>query len=613
VNSRSTFTAPNISLLFIGLMLILPFLFPQMVYPIQTFYKEWLTAAFALLAFIPLIRQTAWPSYQAPTIVWLPIAMLGVMAVQWVVLDIAYWQQYFLVAQYFVLAALLMLLGAMLKQAVGFDKTINAIAFALLVTGLISVIIIGLDLSNIHLSGWVINSKAGAVANVGQQNHLATLLALAIASLAYLFAKQSLKAWLAWPLFIALLSGLALSASRSAWVFVALITLTAMVYRHLQRNSQANPTSAKHLTALLSLPVLFYALQIGLPHLPTSKSITTTNERLVQLAQQKDSPRLHLYQATWYTYTDHPLLGTGFTQMAWHDLNHASRVPALKGTNSQSHNTVLQFLAETGAVGTTVLLVCLLAFVLRAKSAPLTPERWLWWLMLSIIGTHAMLEYPLWYMHYLAPTALLLGAGDTQTHTLKRLHPQLLVTIFAMLWVASLAQTMHDFRIVEKWYYQNQRAKLTDARFDQMIKQFKPIRAFSPLAVYAEVQLVNTLPLHRDGLQDKLAIYKRLLNAYQTPGLTYNYGTLLALDGRKQEAIQHLKHTFMRYPEGIDQHWQRTVKVAVNGEYSIFYYVKYIEHLRDNEPLNKVAPVIINDEQTFNQPALTPSPDATRV
>lgn len=614
MNFRLNVNAPNVSLFFIGLMLIIPFFFPNMPLPIATFYKEWLAAVCALLAFIPLIRQTAWAKYQAPSIIWLPITMLGVMGLQLLVLDIAYWQQYFLVAQYFVLAALLMLLGNMLSQTIGFDKVIKGIAIALIISGLLSVVIIALDLNNVHLAGWVYENKSiGAVANVGQQNHLATLLALALASVGYLFAKQSINAWLAWSLMVTLLSGLGLTTSRSAWVFVLLIALAGLVFSFKQTALYKTSANAnqQRLRALLLLPVLFYLLQIGLPHLPTAKPVGTTNQRLVELAKKPESARLQLYQATWHVYADNPLLGQGFGQVAWHDLNHAERVPQLNGTIAHAHNLFLQFLAETGAVGTTVMLVFMLAFLWRVKSAHVTPERWLWWLMLGIIGTHTMLEYPLWYVHFLALTALLLGLGDTQTHSLARYRPQLLVTVFAMIWLTSLVQTMHDFRILQRWFYQNQHVKLTSQRYDLMYQQFQPIRAFSPLALYADVQLVNTLPLHRDGLDDKLAIYQRLLKAYPTPGLTYNYGLLLALAGQQKEAIAHLKHSYLRYPEGIDQHWQRAVKVAVQGEHMLFHYVKHIEHLRDNEPLNNAKPVVI-DNQMFDQSPVKPSPDSER-
>lgn len=614
MNFRLKINAPAMSLFFISLMLIIPFVFPNLPKPIPTFYKEWLAAACALLAFIPLIRQTAWPRYQAPSIIWLPIVMLCIMGLQLAILDIAYWQHYFLVAQYFLVAALLMLLGGMLKQAMGFDRVMHRIAIILIISGLLSVLAIMLDLRGIHLAGWVLNRSSGAVANVGQQNHLATLLGLAIASLVYMFAKQKLSSWLTFPLLTLLLSGLALTASRSAWVFVLLIALSGFAFGYSQKMLYKTSESAnqQRLRALLLLPILFYLLQIGLPFLSTDKPITTTNQRLIELAQKPESARLQLYQAAWHVYADNPLLGKGFGQMAWHDINHAEHVPQLKGTIAHAHNIVLQFLAETGAVGTTVLLVCILAFVWRVKSAPITPERWLWWLMLSIIGIHAMLEYPLWYIHFLALTALLLGLGDIQSHSLVRYRPQLVITVLAILWMGSLVQTMHDFRIVQRWFYQNQHIALSVTRFDEMYKQFKPIRAFSPIAIYAEVQLANTLPINRDGLKDKLSIYKRLLSAHPSPGLTYNYGLLLALDGRQSEAINHLKHTFMRYPEGIDQHWQIATKIAVQGEHMLFKYIKFIEHLRDGEPLDTGEPMMM-DGKEFNQPPIKPLPNATRV
>jgi O-antigen ligase len=606
LNIRSYFTVSSISLFFIGLMLILPYLFPYHRLPIQSFYLEWLTALFGLLAFFPLIKQNAWPQYQAPIIIWLPIAIICVMVLQLVVQDIAYWQHYFLVAQYFLFAALLMLLGAMLKQSVGFETTMRAIAIALAISGLLSTTIIYLDIANIRLGGLIINSKlGGAIANVGQQNHLATLLSLAIASLAFLFVKQRISAWLAWPLFTFLLSGVALTSSRSAWIFVVLITLTALAFQRWQakEHQSIHGASSQRLRVLLMLPVLFYVLQIGLPYLPTEKSITTTNQRLVQLAQNKDSPRLQIYTTSWYIYTSNPLLGAGFGQMAWQDLTHAERVPQLKGTVAQAHNILLQFLAETGVIGTAVLLVCLLAFFLRVKSASITPERWLWWLMLAIIGAHAMLEYPLSYIHFLALTALLVGAGDMQSLSLKSFRPQLLFTIFAMLWVVSLVQTFHDYRAIDYWFHESRKATFTKESFDKMFKQLKPISVLSPFAHQADNIIFASLPTNKDNIKEKLEVAQRLLKINYSALLAYNYVTLLALNGQHETAKHHLNKVYLRYPDYIDTYWQRIVKLTLSEDPALFYLVKHVEHLRDNQPLDTGAPVMMDNSQ-FNQPAI---------
>lgn len=616
MNIRSYFNAPNISLIFIGLMVTLPFLFPHRSLPIYTFYLEWLTALFAFLAFIPLIKQTAWPNYQAPAIVLLPISILGLMVLQYTILNIDYWQQYFLVAQYFIFAGLLMVLGYMLKESMGFDKTMYIIAIFLVVSGILSTIVIVLDLANIHLGGWIVNQKSGgAVANVGQQNHLATLLALALASLSYLFVKQRVTAWQVWPLLIILLAALALTTSRSAWVFVVLISISALTYRHLQgkykqvltHQYQNNSTlSAKRLISILALPILFYLVQLGLPHIPTTKQISTTNQRLVQLAEKKGSVRLNMYKSSWYIYTDNPLIGVGFGQMAWHDLNNASRVPDLKGATGQAHNTIMQFLAETGTVGTTILLVFLFAFVLRLRLASVSPERWLWWLLLCIIGTHAMLEYPLWYMHYLALTSLLLGVGDLKTYNLSRYRPQLLLTVFAMFWASSLVQTMHDYPILERWFHKSLKVKFTNDSFDKMFKELQPIRTLSPFAVYADNQLLSAMPTNRDSLKEKLDITSRLLKTYNSPALAYNYATLLALDGKIDAAKAHLNNTYLRHPSSIDTYWQRTVRLTLNGEPQLFPFVKHIESLRDgSDVINDEAPNIDNFQ--FKQPSLSPN------
>jgi len=604
VNFRLKVNSPAISMFFISLMLILPFLIPHRPYPIQTFYLEWLTAVFAFVAFIPLLNIKAWSAYKAPTIIVLPVAMLGFMAVQYVALDIAYWQQYFLVAQYFLFAALMMLLGAMLKDTLGFDKAIKVIACALLISGLLSVLIIALDIMDIHLGGWVVTRKVGgAVANLGQSNHLATLLGLALASLGYLYVRQSIKSLVTWTLAIVLLAGLALTASRSTWLYVSLLPLTALIYRSFTaKNTNLTSISNKRLVMLLIVPALYFFTQLALPYIPANTPISTTNQRLVELAQTKDSPRLLLYKASWYIFADNPFLGTGFGQMAGHDLNHASRVPELKGTTSQAHNTLLQLLAETGVIGTTLVLVCLLAFFVCAKSAPLTPERWLWWLCLLIIGTHAMLEYPLWYMHYLALTALLLGMGDMRMVNINKRYTQLGLSLLMVVWLASLLQTAHDYRVIERWFYQNQTSKLNNERFDLMYQQLQPIRAFSPLAVYADNQLLSALPTNRDSLKEKLEITARLLKTYNSPALAYNYATLLALDGKLDAAKAHLNNAFLRHPSSIDMYWQRTVKLTLNGEPQLFPLVKHIELLRDGTDAADQAPKVNGKSLQFPRP-----------
>lgn len=616
MNFRLLPSAPSISIFFICIMLILPFLFPHHPQPIPTFYTEWLTALFAFFALLPMLNQKKWSAYQVPVIIMLPVAMIGVLVLQYIVLDIAYWQHYVLVTQYLIVAAFMMMLGSMLKTTLGFDKVLKYIAIALLISGLINVAYVMLDMMGIHLAGWIVTKKGlSAFANIGQPNHLATLLGLALASLGFLYVRQSIKSLYAWPLVIVLLTGLALTASRSTWIYVSLLPLTSLLYRWqvVKQHAELPAGINRRLLALLIVPVLYLFTQMALPHLPTTTPVTTTNQRLLELAGQKDSPRLQIYQASWFVFADNPILGTGFGQMAGHELNHASRVPALAGNTSQAHNIVLQLLAEAGVVGATLFLVCMIAFVVRVKSAPMSQERWLWWLLLLIIGTHAMLEYPLWYLHYLAPVGLLLGLGDWQFVNINKRYTQLGMAMLLVLYAASMVQIMHDYRVIEGWLYQNKKTSLTEDRFDLMFKQLQPVRAFSPLASYADNQMLLTLPLDKNSIKEKLQASARLLKSNYSPAIAYSHATLLTLDGQFKAAKAHLANVHMRYPRHIDAYWKITVDLTLKGELSLFPLVKYIEDLRDGVDPNYVAPQLNHKPLKRQQPVRKSDHSVSRV
>jgi hypothetical protein len=165
---------------------------------------------------------------------------------------------------------------------------------------------------------------------------------------------------------------------------------------------------------------------------------------------------------------------------------------------------------------------------------------------------------------------------------------------------------MHDYPILERWFHKSQKVKFTNESFDKMFKELQPIRTFSPLAVYADNQLLSAMPTNRDSLKEKMDITLRLLKTYNSPALAYNYATLLALDGKLDAAKAHLNNTYLRHPSSIDTYWQRTVRLTLNGESQLFPFVKHIESLRDgSDVINDEVPNMDNFQ--FQQPSLTPN------
>ena len=78
----SKFGFAHISLAFVGLMWVLPFLYYHHAYPITTFYQEWGAALLGLCALPLLLTTRYWQAPEVPRIVMLPIGLMLLLMVQ---------------------------------------------------------------------------------------------------------------------------------------------------------------------------------------------------------------------------------------------------------------------------------------------------------------------------------------------------------------------------------------------------------------------------------------------------------------------------------------------------------------------------------------------------
>ena len=109
LNQRPQFGSAHISLVLVGLMWVLPFLYPYHAYPITTFYQEWLTALLGVLALPLLLTSRFWQAPQVPGIVLLPIGMMMLLLLQFIAGQVEHFDQVLLLSLYFLFAALLMM------------------------------------------------------------------------------------------------------------------------------------------------------------------------------------------------------------------------------------------------------------------------------------------------------------------------------------------------------------------------------------------------------------------------------------------------------------------------------------------------------------------------
>ena len=503
---------PHISLALIGLMWVLPFLQPYRQFPLPSFYTEWLAFALGLGALSLLLQKRFWNNLELPRMALVPLVLYPLLLLQFVLGKIAYPEQVLLALLYLLWATFLILLGNILRREIGLAAISTALAWCLVAGGILSAMVALLQHYQIHtfVDPLIAVKTSNAVyGNLAQPNHFADYTCLGLASLLFLYASGRLNWAVAAALGVLMLFVLALSSSRSAWLFLfALLALSAWWYRRNQKNA------ALLIASVLLIPGFVLMQWVAqLPWFAAPLPAITSMQRLFDLAS--GSIRLELWREAWFIFLQSPLLGVGWDQFAWQHFEFGVlfKSSGLSGMYNNAHNIVMQLLAETGLVGALVVVggVVIWLHGLRRMAFDI----YLWWLLglLVIIGIHSMLEFPLWYSHFLGIAALLLGLGETRFFRLElqRVGRISFVLMLALGWV-SATSLFYSYRNLEGVLYAKDLENLDAAGLEQFNQDMLRIHRTSLLAPYVELAYTGAIVLNKDDLSDKLELNTRAMH-----------------------------------------------------------------------------------------------------
>ena len=268
---------------------------------------------------------------------------------------------------------------------------------------------------------WIALSGAPgrAVGNMRQPNHLATLLlwsAVAVVALVEsgALARTAARRAAAVALMALAILGVTLSGSRTGLVGIVVLALWGGLDRHLSRFARG---------LLLAAPLLC-AASWGLTALWASIHNTEAIGAAARLGEGAAAAgRWGIWSDAVALIRAQPWLGVGFGEF-----NFAWTLTPSPGRPGEffdhTHNLPLQLAAELGLPLATLVLG-LLATALwqawrRTRAAPAATGSALraTFVMVLLMALHSQLEYPLWYAHFLLPTALAwglcLGAGGRE-------------------------------------------------------------------------------------------------------------------------------------------------------------------------------------------------------
>ncbi len=555
----STFHWARISLILVGMMWAFPFLHYRHENPLTAFDQEWWSAMLGVLAVTLLIAREFWQRPEIPRIAQLPALLIIVLLLQLALGKVAYFGQALLYALYFLFAALLMMLGARLRDAFGLASLSRVLAIFLLIGAELNAMIGVLQHFQWHtfLDPVIAQDlSAGIYGNLAQPNHYADYLALGLISLGLLFQQRSVKPVFAILLVIPLLFSMTLSGSRSTWLYLALMIVMAW---WLARREATMKPLLRYSLLLVAGFVLMHLL-VQLHFMAGGGNETNTVQRLLSYNGGGDtggSIRLYLWHEALLMFAQSPLLGIGFGQFAWH---HFQMLPLLQANNisglyNNAHDLVFQMGAEAGIAGLLALLVPLGVWLHGTRRAAPSAAHWWGYSMLGVLAIHSLLEYPLWYAYFVAIAAVLLGAFDETRYRLE-LHNigRVSLLIIVLLGLFMLVQLRTGYQQLKNTLALRPVSDSIAATFPLLRSGL--IAAYNQplLSPYAEMYMFTYTELNADRIAQKVALGANVVRYLPIAPVVYRQALFLAQDGQLARAEQLWEQAIWSYPGDSEAH-----------------------------------------------------------
>ena len=561
----------RISLVLLGLMFLLPFLNPYHFYPLTSFYTEWLALALGLTALLPLSVKGFWNEVEIPTLVLWLLGFAALLPLQLVWLDIAYPEVSMLGALYVIWAAWLVWLGRVLAKSCGMEDLVVWLAAMLVLGGLLNsaaalVQFYGMNSWFHFLIAGLGPDQRGAYGNLGQSNHFANHITLALISALYLQIKGRLSSSAATVCTGIFLYALALSGSRATWLYLAAV-LALCVWFRSRSSAPALRRAAIVFAVLLPLfGLLQYAMaQYGLATRPllvagaAGAPITSIDRFVDELARgvlpdaggSALGTRIYMWHQALLMLVRHPVLGVGFGQYAGVFFEQAGELSRyhIPNYDRNSHNALMQLLAETGLAGAGLVCAGLGGWLLALRGRIFaTAENWWMLCLLSVLFVHSMIEYPLWYANFVGVAAVLLGMGSQRcirlrlTALSRYAFPLMLAAGFF-----TLGSVLQAYRDLEFLLYPRVLPKNQEEIVEHNEALLK-LHRNTLLAPYVELAYAGIIVADRKNLADKVALNGRVLRLMPVPELAYRQVLLLGLNGERDAALAQLNRAVAVFP-----------------------------------------------------------------
>jgi len=554
------------SLLLIGLTWSLPFLQSRHGYPLTSFYSEWLAFGLGLAAVLLLFARESWREAELPVVALAPPALATLLGLQAALGLMPYPEQAVTASWYLLWSSLLILLARVLVRELGLAAVATTLAWFLLAGGILSALAGYAQHAHVTFGfDFLVTRKAAArvYGNIGQPNQFAAYLTMALCSAAYLYGCGRMRIWSAVACAAWLLPALALSGSRSPWLFLALVSVLIWFLLRARHEEEVREELRRVLAYTLGLLPGFILAGLVVsqwsgsasPAIAAATNAGTSTQRLFEVAAGL-APRIELSREAWQLFLSAPVLGVGWGQFAWHHFLHIAGegVTTAPGVYNHAHNIVLHLLAETGTAGGVLAIGPIALWVADLRRVRLDLEWWWILALLMVLATHSMVEYPLWYSYFLGIAAVLLGVGAQRNFSLSLPgFARFTVTVLMLAGWFNLISIMQDYRSFEKLVFvpgSREAMKVDERTFAGAIARIHREPVLTP---YVELAMAYGFTMDEQNLNDKLIFADRALRFAPVSYVAYHSALLLAVAGDGKAARNRFQQAARVYPQDLPE------------------------------------------------------------
>jgi O-antigen ligase len=443
-------------------------------------------------------------------------------------------------------------------QEYGRDKVLAALASALLIGALVQsclglVQMLGLAPLARGYVIFALNDPTSLLGNIGQRNQFGHYLGWGLVSACYLASTGRLRGWLFYSCTVVLALMMTWSASRLVIAYGLGIAAIAWIWLRRGKGDPAVVAWARAM-AIAALAIAFTQLFVDqIDHVLQAAGLpihSGSGAQRIMDAGFGARRRIEWHKA-WAVFLEHPVLGMGWGSFAAQSV-HLEATGLFghvveDGLFTHAHDLVLHLLAETGLLGTVVVVGGIVWCVLSLfKRSALGPASGCVLALAMITIGHSLFEYPLWYVPFLLGFTIILALSPATLMPFP-LRRWLRVGVAGGLGIASLCFVVNGYFIF--WQLVNNSAPTTSQTENQQRVAKLLHVGKNPLWMYeSDFLLSYFLFATPDHLADKRQLFERLARYRPYHIILVKLAILQAYDGDIETAKLNLRRAIAVYP-----------------------------------------------------------------